>query len=132
MMQLLVSEGYSWNVISEIWEGKVARYTQSLDCAVEGENIAFVMKSERRAQWAAAHQSADGTDYVAWARTEIPARRMAAPKGILPAAASHTAGHLVAVDGTRAEPGNGDTDEPYMITTGSGAARHGQWSSKKK
>src|SRR3546814_10910771 len=28
MMQLLVSEGYSWNVISEIWEGKVARYTQ--------------------------------------------------------------------------------------------------------
>src|SRR3546814_6044378 len=35
MMQLLVSEGYSWNVISEIWEGKVARYTQSLDCAVE-------------------------------------------------------------------------------------------------
>src|SRR3546814_19792773 len=49
MMQLLVSEGYSWNVISEIWVGKVARSTQSLDFAVEVENIAFVSKSARRA-----------------------------------------------------------------------------------
>ena len=31
MMELLVNEGFSWNVISEIWEGKVAPYTQSLD-----------------------------------------------------------------------------------------------------
>src|SRR3546814_2576373 len=94
MMQLLVSEGYSWNVISEIWEGKVARYTQSLDCAVEGENIAFVMKSERRTQWAAVHKSADGTEYVAWARTEILARRLAALKGILAEAGSRTGGQL--------------------------------------
>src|SRR3546814_8644992 len=28
MMELLVNEGFSWHVISEIWEGKVAPYTQ--------------------------------------------------------------------------------------------------------
>ena len=81
MMELLVNEGFSWNVISEIWEGKVAPYTQSLDCGIEGENIAFVMKSERREQWAAVHKSSDGEEYVAWARTEILARRLAALKG---------------------------------------------------
>jgi len=83
MMELLVNEGFSWNVISEIWEGKVAPYTQSLDCGIEGENIAFTMKSERREQWAAVHKSPDGEEYVAWARTEILARRLAALKGIL-------------------------------------------------
>ncbi|GAB4365739.1 MAG: hypothetical protein Kow00114_23210 [Kiloniellaceae bacterium] len=83
MMELLVNEGFSWNVISEIWEGKVAPYTQSLDCSVEGENIAFAMKSEKREQWAAVHKAPDGEEYVAWARTEILARRLAALKGIL-------------------------------------------------
>src|SRR3546814_234298 len=70
MMELLVNEGFSWHVISEIWEGKVAPYTQSLDAGIEGENIAFAMKSERREQWAAVHKAADGTEHVAWARTE--------------------------------------------------------------
>ena len=83
MMELLVNEGFSWNVISEIWEGKVAPYTQSLDSSIDGENIAFAMKSERREQWAAVHKSADGEEYVAWARTEILARRLAALKSIL-------------------------------------------------
>ncbi|HEY9547901.1 MAG TPA: hypothetical protein VIR45_00240 [Kiloniellaceae bacterium] len=123
MMQLLVSEGYSWNVISEIWEGKVARYTQSLDCAVEGENIAFVMKSERRAQWAAAHKSADGTEYVAWARTEILARRLAALKGILAEAESRTGGPLGAVDDEDSEAGPEDPEQLCMVSAGGGAAR---------
>src|SRR3546814_7139624 len=35
MMELLVNEGFSWHVISEIWEGKVAPYTQSLDAGIE-------------------------------------------------------------------------------------------------
>ena len=83
MMELLVNEGFSWNVISEIWEGKVAPYTESLDCGIEGENIAFVMKSERREQWAAVHKAPDGGEHVAWARTEILARRLAGLKGIL-------------------------------------------------
>ncbi len=83
MMELLVNEGFSWNVISEIWEGKVAPYTQSLDSGIEGENIAFAMKSEKRAQWAAVHKAPDGEEFVAWGRTEILARRLAALKGIL-------------------------------------------------
>src|SRR3546814_15980404 len=85
-MELLVNEGLSWHGISEIWYGKVAPYTQSLDAGIEGENIAFAMKSERREQWAAVHKADDGTEHVAWARTEILARRLAALKGILPEA----------------------------------------------
>src|SRR3546814_5621412 len=65
MMQLLVSDGYSWNVISEIWEGKVARYTQSLDCHVQGQNSALVTKSERRARRPGAHKSAARKQNVA-------------------------------------------------------------------
>ena len=87
MMELLVNEGFSWNIISEIWEGKVAPYTQSLDSSIEGENIAFVMRSDKRAQWAAVHKASDGSEHVAWARTEILARRLAALKGILAEAA---------------------------------------------
>jgi hypothetical protein len=89
MMELLVNEGFSWNVISEIWEGKVAPYTQSLDSGIEGENIAFVMRSERRGLWAAVHKSSGGEEYVAWARTEILARRLAGLKGILAAAEAY-------------------------------------------
>ena len=83
MMELLVNEGFSWNIISEIWEGKVAPYTQSLDSGIEGEDIAFVMRSDRRAQWAAVHKAPGGSEYVAWAKTEILARRLAGLKGIL-------------------------------------------------
>jgi hypothetical protein len=102
MMELLVNEGFSWNVISEIWEGKVAPYTQSLDSSIEGENIAFAMRSERRAQWAAVHKSSDGEEFVAWARTEILARRLAGLKGILAAAEAYP---------VAAEPGESDDDD---------------------
>jgi hypothetical protein len=102
MMELLVNEGFSWNVISEIWEGKVAPYTQSLDSSIEGENIAFAMRSERRAQWAAVHKSSDGEEFVAWARTEILARRLAGLKGILAAAEAYP---------IAAEPGESDDDD---------------------
>lgn len=81
MMELLVKEGFSWNVISEIWGGKVPPYTQSLDCGIEGENIAFAMKSDKRQQWAAVHKGPDGREHLAWAKTEVLARRLAALKG---------------------------------------------------
>lgn len=81
MMELLVKEGFSWNVISEIWGGKVPPYTQSLDCGIEGENIAFAMKSDKREQWAAVHKAPDGKEYLAWGRTEVLSRRLAALKG---------------------------------------------------
>ncbi|CAN0459180.1 unnamed protein product, partial [Ectocarpus fasciculatus] len=56
MMELLVKEGFSWGIISEIWGGKVPPYTQSLDCGIAGENIAFAMRSDKRQQWAAVHK----------------------------------------------------------------------------
>lgn len=125
MMELLVNEGFSWNVISEIWESKVAPYTQSLDCGIEGENIAFVMKSERREQWAAVHKSARGDEYVAWARTEILARRLAALKGIIAEAEKSAADHGF-------DESDDDDDDPeeasaapeeLRMVTGAGSAR---------
>jgi len=122
MMELLVNEGYSWNIISEIWEGKVARYTQSLDAAVEGENIAFVMKSERREQWAAVHKAPDGSEYVAWARTEILARRLAALKGIL-ADADKRGGKDTASDDEDAEEDAADAERLRVVSASGGSAR---------
>lgn len=118
MMELLVNEGYSWNIISEIWEGKVARYTQSLDASVEGENIAFAMKSERREQWAAVHRSPDGTEHVAWARTEILARRLAALKGILAEAEKRGGGKAESDDD---EDSDDDPSDPEQLRVVSGA-----------
>lgn len=124
MMELLVNEGYSWNVISEIWEGKVAPYTQSLDASIEGENIAFVMKSERREQWAAVHRSPDGTEHVAWARTEILARRLAALKGILADADKRRGVEGVPDDEDDEDSDEGPTDPGHLRTlSGSGSGR---------
>jgi hypothetical protein len=123
MMELLVNEGYSWNVISEIWEGKVARYTQSLDAGIEGENIAFVMKSERRTQWAAVHKSPDGTEHVAWARTEILARRLAALKGILADAGRRSGRPAAADEDEDAEEDPADPEQLRVVSAGGGSAR---------
>ncbi len=128
MMELLVNEGFSWNIISEIWEGKVAPYTQSLDSSVEGENIAFVMKSERREQWAAVHKSSDGEEYVAWARTEILARRLAALKGILAEAEKRSATYGAAeaeVDSVEDDdPDDAPTDPEHLrMVSAAGSAR---------
>ena len=121
MMELLVNEGFSWNIISEIWEGKVAPYTQSLDCSIEGENIAFVMKSERREQWAAVHKASDGDEYVAWARIEILARRLAGLKGILAEAEKRAA------DFSPAEAaGESETDDGELAAVSSGRERRAQ------
>jgi hypothetical protein len=128
MMDLLVNEGFSWNVISEIWEGKVAPYTQSLDSAIEGENIAFVMKSERREQWAAVHKSADGEECVAWARTEILARRLAALKGILAEADKRaTAFGAEAGEDDDAEDAAADQEHLRMVSAGGSARDAENW-----
>jgi len=125
MMELLVNEGFSWNVISEIWEGKVAPYTQSLDSGIEGENIAFVMRSDKRAQWAAVHKAADGEEYVAWARTEILARRLAALNGLLAQVAKRKSENS-ALEKERADPAPEEAprenDHLRMVST-AGAAR---------
>lgn len=129
MMELLVNEGFSWNVISEIWEGKVAPYTQSLDCGVEGENIAFVMKSERREQWAAVHKAPDGEEYVAWARTEILARRLAALKGIIADADKRVADNnpVESSDEDDAEEAAPDPDHLRMVSAAGSARDAENW-----
>ena len=92
MMELLVKEGFSWNVISEIWGGKVPPYTQSLDCGLDGENIAFAMKSDKRQQWAAVHKAPDGKEYLAWGKTEVLSRRLAALRGSIAVHANESTG----------------------------------------
>jgi hypothetical protein len=126
MMELLVNEGFSWNVISEIWEGKVAPYTQSLDGSIEGENIAFVMKSERREQWAAVHKAPDGEEYVAWARTEILSRRLAALKGILAEADKRRGTIAASEDDDDAEDAPTDPEQLRMVSAGGGSAREAE------
>lgn len=129
MMELLVNEGFSWNVISEIWEGKVAPYTQSLDSGIEGENIAFAMRSERRDQWAAVHKSSEGEEFVAWARTEILARRLAGLKGILAAAEAYPIADDSAEsdddvnDDGPEDPPLTDPEQLRMVSAAGGSAR---------
>ncbi|GAB4233943.1 MAG: hypothetical protein Tsb0032_39600 [Kiloniellaceae bacterium] len=129
MMELLVNEGFSWNVISEIWEGKVAPYTQSLDSSIEGENIAFAMKSEKREQWAAVHKSSDGEEYVAWARTEILARRLAALKGILAEADKRVADDALPDDARddASEDTPADSDHLRMVSAAGSARDAENW-----
>ena len=82
-MKLLVMEGYSWDVISALWDVKLPPYSRSLDSAIEGENITLTMWSEKRNKWVAVQKSKDGEDHIAWAKSEILARRLAALKGHL-------------------------------------------------
>ncbi len=82
-MKLLVMEGYSWDVISALWDVKVPPFTQSLDSRIEGENITLTMWSERRGKWVAVQRSRNGEDFIGWAKNEILARRLAALKAIV-------------------------------------------------
>ena len=82
IVRLLVAEGYSWKVISEIVGHEVRSFTDSLDAALPGENVVLAMYSPRRGQWAALHRAADGQEILAWAGTEILARRAAALRAL--------------------------------------------------
>lgn len=89
MIQLLVEEGYPWEVISELVDEDLAPYTSSLDAAVPGENIVLVAHSPRRGKWAAMHRTPHGQHVVVWAATEILARRTAALKALRPDLQAH-------------------------------------------
>lgn len=122
MMELLVKEGFSWNVISEIWGGKVPPYTQSLDCGIAGENIAFAMRSDKRRQWAAVHKGPAGEEHLAWAKTEVLARRLAALKGSVALGRSERD----KTDGKDAEDSesvddDGDSEHLRMVSSGNHA-----------
>ena len=119
-MKLLVMEGYSWDVISALWDVKMPPYSQSLDGRIEGENITLTMWSEKRGKWVAVHKSQDGEDHVAWAKSEVLARRLAALKGYLaqdskPPPVGETAGEQPALEiagkDSMTSPANSKTPE---------------------
>lgn len=80
MIQLLVEEGYPWDVISELLDEELPAYTTSLDAAVPGENVVLSAYSKKRNQWVAVQRTADGEQISAWAATECLARRLAGLK----------------------------------------------------
>jgi len=78
MVELLVDEGYPWDIVSELLDHDLPSYTTSLDAALPGENIVLSVYSTRRRLWGAAHRIADGKHVMRWAATECLARRLAA------------------------------------------------------
>ncbi len=84
MVELLVDEGYAWDIVSELLDHDLPAYTTSLDAALPGENIVFSVYSTRRRMWGAAHRIADGQHVMRWAATECLARRLAALSALAP------------------------------------------------
>ncbi|MFQ5775333.1 MAG: hypothetical protein ACE5GS_12505 [Kiloniellaceae bacterium] len=84
MIQLLVEEGYPWDVVSELLDEDLPSYTSSLDAAVPGENIVLAAYSPKRGKWVAVHKTGKGAHVLVWAATECLARRLAALKALRP------------------------------------------------
>ncbi len=78
MVELLVDEGYPWDIVSELLDHDLPSYTTALDAALPGENIVLSVYSTRRRLWGAAHRITDGQHVMRWAATECLARRLAA------------------------------------------------------
>jgi hypothetical protein len=77
----MIREGISWQTVSGVLESRVPAYTTSLDAAIEGENVAFTIRSDRRGKWGAMHRARCGREVLVWAATEALARRLAALEG---------------------------------------------------
>ncbi len=82
MIELLVEEGYPWEVVSELLDAELPPYTTTLDAALPGENIVLALHSPRRGRWAAVHRTPGGQQVLVWAASECLARRRAALKGL--------------------------------------------------
>lgn len=87
MIKLLMFEGYSWDIISELVGSENPSFTTALDARIPGENVVLAMRSAKRGQWVAVHRSVGGTDFTAWAATEPLARRAAALRAVRSASA---------------------------------------------
>lgn len=119
MVELLVDEGYPWDIVSELLDHDLPSYTTSLDAALPGENIVLSAYSSRRRLWGAAHRMADGRHVMRWAATECLARRLAALSALAPESATDEPAGSVPQPGEpseRDEPGEGSNakaaDEP--------------------
>ena len=82
MIELLVEEGYPWEVVSELLDATLPPYTTALDAALPGENIVLALHSPRRGRWAAVHKTPGGEQVLVWAASECLARRRAALKSL--------------------------------------------------
>ena len=82
MIELLVEEGYPWEVVSELLDAELPPYTTALDAALPGENILLALYSPRRGRWAAVHKTPSGQQVLVWAASECLARRRAALKAL--------------------------------------------------
>ena len=82
MIQLLVEEGYPWNVVAELLDEELPPYTTTLDAALPGENIVLALYSPRRGRWAAVQETPAGEQVLVWAASECLARRRAALKAM--------------------------------------------------
>ncbi len=82
MIQLLVEEGYPWDVVAELLDEELPPYTTTLDAALPGENIVLALHSPRRGRWAAVHETPAGEQVLVWAASECLARRRAALKAM--------------------------------------------------
>jgi len=100
MIQLLVGEGYSWDIVSELLDEELAPYTRSLDAAIPGEQIVLSLYSPRRRRWAAVQGSEEdampGAEALSWAATECLARRRAALRTLFGRHAREAAGEAAA------------------------------------
>ena len=124
MIELLVEEGYPWEVVSELLDAALPPYTTTLDAALPGENIILALHSPRRGRWAAVHKTPAGQQVLAWAASECLARRRAALKGIgakLPARATKPApraqGWSRMPEATGPEAATQDTKTPEEVGT---------------
>jgi hypothetical protein len=137
MVELLVEEGYPWEIVSELLDHDLPSYTTSLDAALPDENIVLSVYSTRRRLWGAAHRTADGQHVMRWAATECLARRLAALSALAPPGTAET-GKLTeaalsnAIDDDAAPPVTGqesgdiDGDEAAHDEAGDGEAGDGE------
>ena len=92
---LLIGEGITWPTVDAAMGETIPPYTTSLDAALAGEDIRFVLRSARRARWGAM-QIAAGAEIIGWAATEPLARRLVALKSWRAEIAEDCAGHVSA------------------------------------
>ncbi len=76
--ELLIEQGITWPIVEAVLDEQIPPFTTSLDAALEGEDITFVIRSTKRGRWGAMQKARCGDEVLAWAATEPLARRLAA------------------------------------------------------
>ena len=75
---LLIADGITWPTVEAVMDKQIPPFTTSLDAALEGEDITFIVRSAKRGRWGAMQKARCGEEVLAWAATEPLARRLAA------------------------------------------------------